>query len=404
MTIDELKKLLEKIDAEMQEILDALEKDEPKDDDEPKDEGDDAAEGKAEDEDEDDEERSVDYDEIEKRIDALISKRAEVVAEIREKEERAAKVEALKKVKDGGEVRKFENGGNTKMNEKEMRAKSLSDTGKMEMRAVLSTGQIATPEKAGGINGLAEAVGSIVNDVEAVALTGAGAYKVAYKVTDAVADAVTDGEEVGGTGAAFDYVTINPAEWGVLDEISKQVAKLTPLDYETAVEESALIALKVYAENQIFTALSASKLVEEVTAAIDADYLRTLLINFKAIAGKGEPCLYLCREDLAAIGKVRGTNEKKALFEIAFDPGTTMTGRITEGGLSARFSISDKITAGTQYFGQPKTIVMPMWDNYLIETDEGGDYFKRNMIGIRGLQTANADLAAYHGMQKVTNA
>jgi len=47
---------------------------------------------------------------------------------------------------------------------------------------------------------------------------------------------------------------------------------------------------------------------------------------------------------------------------------------------------------------------MPMWDNYAVETDEGGDYFKRNMIGIRGLQTANADLVAYHGMQIIKQA
>ena len=47
---------------------------------------------------------------------------------------------------------------------------------------------------------------------------------------------------------------------------------------------------------------------------------------------------------------------------------------------------------------------MPMWDNYSIETDEGGEFFKTNMVGIRGIQTANADLCAKNGMVKVTNA
>ena len=47
---------------------------------------------------------------------------------------------------------------------------------------------------------------------------------------------------------------------------------------------------------------------------------------------------------------------------------------------------------------------MLMWDNYEVSTDDGGDYFKRNMLGIRGLQTAGADLVVWHGMQKITQA
>ncbi|MBP3469776.1 MAG: hypothetical protein J6K26_09710 [Lachnospiraceae bacterium] len=45
-----------------------------------------------------------------------------------------------------------------------------------------------------------------------------------------------------------------------------------------------------------------------------------------------------------------------------------------------------------------------MWDDYEVKTDEGGDYFKRNMIGIRGLQTAGTELCALHGMQVVKQA
>jgi hypothetical protein len=39
-----------------------------------------------------------------------------------------------------------------------------------------------------------------------------------------------------------------------------------------------------------------------------------------------------------------------------------------------------------------------------VETDEGGDYFKRSMIGIKGTQTAGADLVAKNGMQVITQA
>ena len=72
--------------------------------------------------------------------------------------------------------------------------------------------------------------------------------------------------------------------------------------------------------------------------------------------------------------------------------------------MAAAFRILDGLTAGTQLYGQPATIDMPMWGNYAVETDEGGDYFKRNMIGIKGTQTANADLVVLNGMQVIKQA
>ena len=290
--------------------------------------------------------------------------------------------------------------GNT---EAEKRAKEFVQTGRTEMRALLSTGQIAKPTKVGGVNGLAEVASGIVDDVNAIPLTGNGAWTAAYKKTDAIAAAVTDGSTIGGTGSTYDYVTINPGEWGVLDEISNQVAKLTPLSYQEAIEQSALIALRAYAADQIVTNVLASALAEAVSSlALDADYLRTLALGFRAIPGKGDVKLYIAQADLLTLGKVRGTNEKRPLYEVAFDPGTTTSGIIKEGGLALKFRVLDNLTAGTQLFGQPGAIDMPMWDNYKIETNDGGDYFKRNMIGIRGIQTAGADLVAYHGMQVVT--
>ena len=289
------------------------------------------------------------------------------------------------------------------MTDEERRAAEFAKSGRMEMRALLSTGNIAKPQNVGGISELAEIGSGIVDDVHAVALTGVGSWQVAYKVTDAAAAAVTDGQAVGGTASTYNYVTINPAEWGVLDEISKQVAKLTPLGYQQAIERSALIALRKFAADKIVAAVQASTLAEKLySKALDANYLRSLRLGFRAIEGLGNIVLYINQADLAALGSVRGTNEKRALYDIKFDDGASTSGTIQEGGISVRFRVLDSLTTGVQLFGQPGAVDMPMWDNYAVETDEGGDYFKRNMIGIRGLQTANADLVAYHGMQIVS--
>lgn len=340
-------------------------------------------------------------DELTKEADELNERSKELNAELAELDARSEVIKEEKsKIKVEKEIRQM----TTAKTEVELRAESLMNTGTMEMKALLSTGQIATPTAVGGINGLAEIGVGIVDDVKAVALTGNGSYKVAYKATNGAAAAVTDGQPISSTEPTFGVVTINPAEWGTLDTISNQVKKVSPLAYEAEVENSAVIALREYASDKIIAAVQASDLKGTITQAIDKDYLTGLLLSYTSIAGKGEVVLYLNQTDLKALGAVRGTNEKRRLFDITFDPGTTKSGVISENGMACKFRVIDKLTTGTQLFGQPKTIEMPMWDGYRIDTDEGGKYFEANMIAVRGLQTANADLCAKNGMYVVSNA
>lgn len=284
-------------------------------------------------------------------------------------------------------------------------AEIFAATGKTEMRAVLASGNIAKPSKASSdVNGLAAIADSIVDDVNAITLSGTGSWIAAYKATDATAAATTDGSQVGGTGGSastpstFNYVTITPAEWGVLDEISKQVKKMSPTDYDTAVKDSALIALRYVASQKIISAVAASGLKKSTTYALDEKFVRSCALGFRAIPGKGPVKLYLTQNDLITLGDIRGTHDKKPVYEISYGDDTNTWGTIKDGALAVTFRILDGLSDGTQYFGQPKTIDMPMWDNYQIETDEGGDYFKRNVMGIRGIQTANAGLVAKYGM------
>lgn len=177
---------------------------------------------------------------------------------------------------------------------------------------------------------------------------------------------------------------------------------MSPVAYTQAVERSALLALRKRAVSQIVAAVSGSKLAEKVTVEINQDYLRSLALGFTGDdAVYGGTKLYINKADLVKLGKIRGTNEKRALYEIKFSD--LNNGTITEGGLSVPFCITSELAEGTQLFGQPQSIAMPMWGNYSIETDEGGKYFETNTMAIRGLQTAGVGLTVYHGMQVVSN-
>ena len=337
-----------------------------------------------------------DVDALTAEMTALTEERTGILAEI-EKRDNLTKMVATGTV--GTPVAKE---ATVMPNERETRAAEFAKTGRLELRTLLGTGDIAKPTRVGGIYGLGEVASNIVDDVNAIAITGNGAWIAAYKDSDAVAAAVTDGDTIGGTAASFKTVTINPKEWGVLDAISNQVKKLTSLDYMTAIERSAVIGLRKYAAEQIIAGITGSDLKQEVTAALDANFLRNLMFAYRSIEGKGDVFLYINPDDIATLGNVRGTNEKRPLYTFTFDQGTTTSGVISEGGLAVRFRVLDGLTKGTQLFGQPGNVDMPMWDQYEVAIDEGGEYFQKNLIGIRGLQTANAALVAKNGMMVVS--
>ena len=336
----------------------------------------------------------ADVDALEAEINELTEERKKVV-------ENAERRKALVTSISNGEGVVIER-HDSAISEEEKRANKFVKSGRMEIRALVSTGSIAKPTKVGGISDLPEVGIGIVDDVNAIPLTGNGSWVVAYKKTEAAAADVTDGSAVAGTASTYDTVTINPAEWGVYDEISKQVKKMTPLNYQSAIAKSALTALRIKACEKITAAVIASDLAEKkYSVTLDQDYLRNLVLGYATHPGKGAVKLYLNRADLMTLGKVRGTNEKRPLYTIRYDAGTTASGVIEEGGTAVAFRVVDNLATGTQLFGQPATIDMPMWDNYEIATNEGGELFKKNLIGIRGLQTANANVVAYHGMQVI---
>lgn len=294
----------------------------------------------------------------------------------------------------------------------EKRIKQLTDTGHMslplfiEERSVLvSSGKLAAPTAVHDeIGELPTAISSIVNDVEVIDATGTGAWQFAYKKTDAVAAATTEGQTVGGTGAAFDHVSIGPKDWGVLDEISNKVKKTTPVAYERAVRNSGYRALIVEAKNNIITNVLASPLLEKrFSIPLDEDFLNTVVLGYgddETVPGGTK--LYITKHDLSVLGKLKGSGENRN-YRIVYDADMN-GGTISDGGLTVRFAITNvpgQLVDGVQLYGKPQTVKMLMWGDYEVTTDDGGDYFKRSMLGIKAEATANADLTVWHGMQMI---
>ena len=350
--------------------------------------------------------------EIEARKEALRLEIAEGKAD--EKRLSAIKEEAEKLNKEEGELRamnaiNLEPQVEPKVPEARTSAQIFAETNRMSIpmfkegrNLLVSTGNLVKPtgiER--NIATLPNVVSSIVDDVFAIDATGTGSWEFPYQATGMSANDVTEGSAIGTSTATFNKVTCGPKTWGVLDEISNQVKKQTPVNYELAVRDSAYLALRAKAKEEITNAILNSNLAEKKeNVKLDADFLRTVVLGYDADESVASGCkLYINKADLIVLGKVRGTQDKKPLYEITFTDANN--GTIKEGGMAVPFSINSTVPAGQQIYGQPHNVKFLMWGNYEVSTDDGGDYFKRNMLGIRGLATANAVLAKKNGMQLI---
>jgi HK97 family phage major capsid protein len=260
----------------------------------------------------------------------------------------------------------------------EARAKAFANTGRQsvpvaEARATLiSGGKIATPTEVGGINDAFTQVSSIVDMVKVTDCTGMGAYKVAYEIASATAAKHTEGADAAVSDPTFDFVTITPETAAVVSYVSKEVRKQSPLNYAEKVRASALTALRKYAAKLIVTQAKASALTQKMTVtAIAADTLRKLALNYGGELGvEGSAALVLNKANLIKFGDIRGTQEKKPVFEIVPDAGNPNTGMIKDGGLSVKYVLDNNLADTELLYGNLHCFELGLFGDYEIAVSD----------------------------------
>jgi len=260
----------------------------------------------------------------------------------------------------------------------EARAKAFAQTGRQtvpvaEARAVLvSGGKIATPTEVGGINDAFNQVSSIVDMVKVTNCQGMGSYKVAYEIASATATTQTEGAEAAASDMTYGFVEIVPQTEAVVSYISKQVRKQSPLNYTEKVSASAKTALRKRAVKIITDKILASDLIEaKALTAIDDKTLRTMALTYGGDEGiEGGAVLQLCKADLIKFGDVRGTQDKKAVYEITPDASNPNTGIIKDGGLAVKYCLNSNLASGKLVYGDPMCFELGLFSNYEIAVSE----------------------------------
>lgn len=313
-------------------------------------------------------------------------------------------------------------------NTAEQRAQQFRETRRetisaMETRATLmSSGNLAAPTGVSGINdSVGVKVSSIIDMVKVVNCEGMGSNKIAYLSEDAdAADGQTEGSAATTKEPTFATITIGPESVAVLSYISKQAKKQTPLLYEAKVREQALLSLRKKAASLVTKQLVASKLNTTVQAdvasnkgVINAGTLRKIALAYGGDESVvGGAVLFLHKTDLIAFGDVRGTNEKKPVYEITPDTSNPNTGTIKDGGLTVRYCLNSNLTAlsgtaqttgtaqKTMFYGVPSCIELDLFSDYEIAVSE--DFaFDKLMDTIRGDVELGADVVVKNGFVAV---
>ena len=307
------------------------------------------------------------------------------------------------------------------------RAKKFAETGRLSMStdetraAILTSGNIATPTGVSGIHDANEGASAIVDMVYVADCSGMSTNRVAYVDQEATAAVQTEGSAIADGAPVYGYVDITAQTLGTVAQISAQVKKQSPLQYEAKTKNLALKALRKKVSDSVIVAkIQASELTDEVAAdvastkgKIDEKTLRKLVMNYGGdeISG-GAGVLILNKTDLIAFGDVRGTNDKKAVYEIIPDANPN-TGIIKDGGLAVKYVINSTVTAcagtsqvsgkkiKTMIFGDPKNFEVDLFGNYEVKVSE--DFaFTSNMDTIRGTVDANGDVVVKHGFAILT--
>ena len=317
-------------------------------------------------------------------------------------------------------------------------AKALFLPQAVEKSVTLATGTLAQPTGAGTNirDPLGTGVGAIIDQVYVQDLTGMSSYLEPYVISEFDASGADVATSAGTARTAssdptFGVAKIAPYELTTTSYVDRNIARLTPANYYAKVYAMAIRALRRDTVKMIFNGdgqstnndmfgIKTAKNVAGSTifatlnvTAVDADLLTNLMFAYGGDEMLGGSCrLYLNKADLLALGKLRGTNEKRRLFDIVPDAGNPNTGTIREGGTIVPYSIASDLTAlsgssagssaiQTMVYGDPMNYELGLFGEYTVRVDESVKAVER-MLTVLGDAMVGGNLIVDKGFVVAT--
>lgn len=301
----------------------------------------------------------------------------------------------------------------------------------------LATGTLVEPTGAGSNirDPLGNGVSSIVDQVYVQNLTGMGAFMEPYVISELEANSGKV-ETLAGTARAqsvdptFGIAEIKPIELNVTTFVDRNISRLSPANYYDKIFGMAMRAMRrklagfiVNGDNEsshvmhgIKTALNKAGnpiYATQDVSGVDVDLLDMLYFAYGSSSEMGPHArLLLTKQDLKALGALRGINEKRRLLEITPDAGNPNTGTIRDGGMVLSYTICPDLTslagaaagsAGlqTMLYGDPMNYELGLFGGYTVRVDESVKAVER-MVAILGDAMVGGNLIVDKGFVVAT--
>lgn len=259
----------------------------------------------------------------------------------------------------------------------------------------LATGTIVQPTGASStINDpIGNMVSSIVDQVYVQDLNGMSSYQVPYVISeidakDAKVETAAGTARTDSADPKFGIAELRPREVTVTSYVDRNISRLSPADYYAKIYDMAMRAMRrkiakliidgdgegspaMFGVTNAKNKASENIFAEETITAIDVDTLDTLYFAYgSAEAMGGNTRLLLTKANLKALGKLRGTNEKRRLLEITPDMANPNIGVIRDGGVVIPYTLVPDVTDTKMLYGSPMNYMLGLFGEYSIRVDD----------------------------------
>lgn len=306
-------------------------------------------------------------------------------------EERDKALERAEVLKKGGEV---------KFSARE----TIRDVYQASKQITLATGTIVQPTGAGADirDPLGNVVSSIVEEVYVQDLTGMSAFLEPYVISEVDAKggkvATTAGTaRTASTDPKFGVAKISPYELTVTTYVDRNISRLSPANYYEKIRSMAMRAMRRKLSDLIVNGdgqgspdmfgIKSAKNMEgenifaalEITGGVTENLLTELFFAYGGDETIGANArLYCNKTDLRALGKIRGTQDKKRVFDIQPESGNPNRGMIVDGGTMIPYAVNSFLTAldgagtsaQTMVYGDPMNYELGLFGEFTIRVDE----------------------------------
>lgn len=297
-----------------------------------------------------------------------------------------------------GEVLK--KGGEVKFSARE----TIRDVYQASKQITLATGTIVQPTGAGANirDPLGNVVSSIVDEVYVQDLTGMSAFLEPYVISEMDAKGGKVATTAGtarpvSTDPKFGVAKISPYELTVTTYVDRNISRLSPANYYEKIRSMAMRAMrrklsdlivngdgqgspdmfgiknaKNVAGENIFAAL-------EIAGGVTENLLTELFFAYGGDETIGANArLYCNKADLRALGKIRGTQDKKRVFSFQPETGNPNRGMIVDGGTMIPYAVNSFLTAldgagtsaQTMVYGDPMNYELGLFGEFTVRVDE----------------------------------